>query len=289
MRSGLQGSLQLLALGTWLALSADALMPELTQVFKLEDGESQHTTQSQGSALTQATMQARAAPVVRENSELQSEQGNSPVDDVLNLQEISEVTDPDEVTECGSLAKRIQSSMKEKLLVEKVISDSGKTGGTKLSCNDMNHEFKLSPSHQCCASGIQSGCPFVAVRGEGQVQSIRCHQIRPRGPSTKCYYANATFADGKFTGKETIQNQADTNFVQCKTYEYAQNVQTIERLSHVGFVGGVSHGQGEEVWKPWDMDDDDDAISLPNPHPEGVEIGESVDVDSPQKNKEFDP
>jgi len=217
--------------------------------------------------------------------------------------DLGESIDPVEASEpvdCKFLANQIQAKMVEKLQLKKILAETAQrenktdveAGATEGVCSDMNQEYKLSPSHQCCNvnSGTNSGCPFVAVRGQGQAESIRCHQFRARGPSTKCHYAKATYDKHKkkYVGNETIQNQAHTNFVRCTTFEIKQNLQTIERLAHVGFTAanGVSSGQEEEVWKPWGMDkspfdDDVDENPIPNPiPPEDPDMGESIDKDA---------
>lgn len=133
--------------------------------------------------------------------------------------DLGESIDPVAISEpvdCIFLANQVHAKMVEKLHLQKILAETAQrenktdfeAGATEGLCSDMNQvslhpshlmdsqtvactqEYKLSPSHQCCNgnSGTNSGCPFVAVRGQGQAESVRCHQFRARGPSTKCRF-----------------------------------------------------------------------------------------------------
>lgn len=167
--------------------------------------------------------------------------------------------------ECAALENEIQRDLEGSLQTQRSL---GLEVGLKESqCHKLNKKLELSMEHRCCTGKLVSGCPLVGVQGDGGAKNLQCRHFTPTGPQSACYYSEVYFdkESDTYTGNQTVQNQARTNFVQCTTWEYSKNVQELERWTHVGFNGNTS-GDGAEEWKKWHRDDD--FVNIPDPFAE---------------------
>merc|ERR1719498_1971277 len=89
----------------------------------------------------------------------------------------------------------------------------------------------LGANNQCCEDVWASGCQFTAVKGARAVDRATCRQFRPpsKGSNVACHYAYAKYdaKRGTYTGQETVQNSASTNYVQCTKWQSVENLVTI--------------------------------------------------------------
>jgi len=102
---------------------------------------------------------------------------------------------------------------------------------TEADCSDLNARYALGIRNKCCVHMWSAGCEFTAVRGTGHVTASICRQYKPpmKGPQTVCHYAHARFdpVEQVYSGTETVQNRASTNYVQCTKWENIHHLATV--------------------------------------------------------------
>lgn len=128
------------------------------------------------------------------------------------------------------------------------------SSATEADCVELNKRYRLGVRNKCCTGIWSAGCAFTAVKGSRSASSSVCRQFRPpaKGPNVACHYSYARYdpSEGAFTGDETVQNRASTNFQQCTKWENVHHLTTIVNSRAVQVRDQAGGDSSEDGGKP---------------------------------------